>query len=578
MTKTKSKQQLKIEELRTRLKELQDTLDAIRSGGIDAIVTSGPGGDRVYTLEGADHTYRMMVESMNEGAVIIHSDGTILYSNNQFAQLIDSVSDEVTGQRFQDFVHASDRQAVYDIITLNETKAEIRLLGRSGHETIVQITAGPIEIGNIKAMTLVITDLTGMKRIEEELRLSGAIMANIAEAIILVSVDENKILHANPRFDRMFGYESGELIGRHVSIVNAPGTKSPDEVAEGISSELKQTGTWTGVLELRKKDASTFWCKAHITGFHHPVHGHVWLNVLTDVDDLKKLEEELSEERRFLSQLIEQSGAVIQVKDGQNRFRLVNRKWEEVTGCRREDTLGKTVREVFPGITSSQFHRNDLKVIQQGTTLEAEEFLETASGRRYFNSVKFPLVGEDGRVRGVCGMATEITERKIMEEELKIHREELAHLVEEKTKELGNKAKILEDLNTAMKVMLQRREQDKTDLEERFVTNIRNMILPYVQKMKTGGLDEGKRSYLMIIESHLDEIVSPLLKNLNQFNLTPTETRVASHIKSGKTTKQIAELMGIAAGSVDTHRKRIRKKLNLRRTVNLQAYILSLAK
>ena len=89
MAKAKTKQQLteKIEELQTRLQEMEETLEAIRSGAVDAIVASGPAGDRVYTLEGADHAYHMMVESMNEGAVTMMTDGTILYCNRQFGQM-----------------------------------------------------------------------------------------------------------------------------------------------------------------------------------------------------------------------------------------------------------------------------------------------------------------------------------------------------------------------------------------------------------------------------------------------------------------------------------------------------------
>ena len=100
MAKAKTKQQLTIEneELQARLRELEDTLEAIRSGAVDAIVTSGPAGDRVYTLEGADHAYHTMVESMNEGAVTIMTDGTILYGNRQFGQMTGASPSEIVGR------------------------------------------------------------------------------------------------------------------------------------------------------------------------------------------------------------------------------------------------------------------------------------------------------------------------------------------------------------------------------------------------------------------------------------------------------------------------------------------------
>ena len=107
--KAKQKQAVENDELRARLQELEDTLEAIRSGAVDAIVTSGPAGDRVYTLEGADHAYHVMVESMNEGAVTVLTDGTILYGNRQFGQMTGASPSGIVGRPFHDFVQASDQ-------------------------------------------------------------------------------------------------------------------------------------------------------------------------------------------------------------------------------------------------------------------------------------------------------------------------------------------------------------------------------------------------------------------------------------------------------------------------------------
>ncbi|MCK7504685.1 MAG: PAS domain-containing protein [Desulfobacterales bacterium] len=76
---------------------------------MDAIVTSGPAGERVYTLEGADHAYHMIVESMNEGAVTLLPDGTILYGNRHFGQMTGASPSEIVGRPFHDFVQASHR-------------------------------------------------------------------------------------------------------------------------------------------------------------------------------------------------------------------------------------------------------------------------------------------------------------------------------------------------------------------------------------------------------------------------------------------------------------------------------------
>lgn len=172
MTKAKTKRQLTIEseETQARLRELEDTLEAIRSGAVDAIVTSGPAGDRVYTLEGADHAYHTMVESMNEGAVTLLPDGTILYANRQFGQMTGTPPSDIVGRPFHDFVQASHRPIWNGFIhqaRSGDLKAEIVLCHDSAAEIAVQISATPIDLGGTQALALVVTDLSDRRRYEE---------------------------------------------------------------------------------------------------------------------------------------------------------------------------------------------------------------------------------------------------------------------------------------------------------------------------------------------------------------------------------------------------------------------------
>jgi PAS domain S-box-containing protein len=200
MAKGKTKQQT-IDELQTRLQEMEDTLEAIRSGAVDAIVTSGPAGDRVYTLEGADHAYHTMVESMNEGALTLLTDGTILYCNRQFGQIAKASPSEVVGRRFHDFVSVSDQPTLDTIIDKEGhdcPKAEIRIRNGPGGDVPVQIAASPIELGGAKALTLVVTDLSAQKRYEEIVaaeKLSKRILEQAQEAIA-VCID-GSIVRAN---------------------------------------------------------------------------------------------------------------------------------------------------------------------------------------------------------------------------------------------------------------------------------------------------------------------------------------------------------------------------------------------
>jgi DNA-binding CsgD family transcriptional regulator len=163
---------------------------------------------------------------------------------------------------------------------------------------------------------------------------------------------------------------------------------------------------------------------------------------------------------------------------------------------------------------------------------------------------------------------------KQAEEKLKGHQKNLEAIVKKRTAELEIKNITFEELNTTLKVLLKQREDDKRDLEERFVMNVRNLVLPFVEQMKKGRLVAGQQLCLEIIETYLLNIASPFLKNIRQFNLTPQELKVAAFVRNGITTKEIAETLGLATGSIDIHRNNIRKKLGLNsRKANLQSHL-----
>jgi PAS domain S-box-containing protein len=183
----------------------------------------------------------------------------------------------------------------------------------------------------------------------------------------------------------------------------------------------------------------------------------------------------------------------------------------------------------------------------------------------------------DGKPLRLSGTIQDITDRKLVEEELARHRDRLEQLVEERTKELENKTITLEEVNIALKVLLRNREEDKKDMESRFVMNVKTLINPYLEKMKSSPLDVRQLAYLNIIEAHANNITTPMIKQMHQFNFTPMEVEVALLIKGGKSTKEISKIIGIAYSSVNSHRINIRKKLGIsKKGGNLQSQLQSL--
>ncbi|MGZ3580944.1 MAG: PAS domain S-box protein, partial [Syntrophales bacterium] len=198
-----------------------------------------------------------------------------------------------------------------------------------------------------------------------------------------------------------------------------------------------------------------------------------------------------------------------------------------------------------------------------------QEFLTyTKDGEAVWVEVNARGMEENGRLVSIHGIARNITERKKMEEALK-----------KRERELEENSRNLEDANTAMKVLLKRREEDKAELEEKVTYNMRELILPYIENLKMTQLDSHQLNQLNILARNLNEIVSPFLRTLSTKypNLTPTEIKVINFIKEGRTTKEMAKLLNASARTVEVHRNHIRTKLSLKkRKANLRSYLLSL--
>ena len=304
------------------------------------------------------------------------------------------------------------------------------------------------------------------------------------------------------------------------------------------------------------------------------------VGVMVDITERKQVEQELANRLIFQQTLIDTIPHPIFFKTEVGRFVGCNRAYEREFGTTRDYMIGKTVLdlEYLPIDERQRFQDEDMMVIREADRKSYEMPIVYADGQIHMTLYSvdgFTLA--DGKPGGLIGMLVDISERKRAEDELAKYREGLEQLVLERTHDLENKTKALEELNIALKVLLQHREEDKKDLENRFVMNIKNLILPFAEKMKTTHLDERQLAYLSIIETHLNYIASPMIKKMHQFNFTHTEIEVASLIKEGKATKIIAGMMGIATSSIDTHRNNIRKKLGIsKKDVNLRSHLQSL--
>lgn len=179
-----------------------------------------------------------------------------------------------------------------------------------------------------------------------------------------------------------------------------------------------------------------------------------------------------------------------------------------------------------------------------------------------------PIVRNNKRI-GLRGIVVDISKRKEAERALQRREEEL---------KIRNRE--LEELNTALEVLLRKREEDKKELEEKVLANMKNLVVPHIEKLRESPLSAQQMHYLETLEASLNEIISPFAHSLTTkyLNLSFVETQVAAYVKAGKRTKEIAELMNLSTKTIDTHRKNIRKKLGIKNGKNnLRAFLLSIA-
>ena len=298
---------------------------------------------------------------------------------------------------------------------------------------------------------------------------------------------------------------------------------------------------------------------------------------------------------------------VIFIIDKAGHFVFVNKASEKRTGIPTQTFIGRHFLELIDP-KYREFAQSRFQKAMYGEDVPPVEMQrKTAEGEKITQEVDWTTLYEDGAAVALIGVARDVTDRKRTEEELKRAREELEMRVQERTEELLKanellkekikerkvaeqslrqsekalkvKAKNLKETNAALKVLLKRREEDKTELEEKVVSNVTELVEPYLKKIQRTRLNKKQKAYLSILESNLKELVLPFTRSLHAkfMNLTHSEIQIANLVKHGMATKEISEMLNLSTKTVEFHRNNIRKKIGIKNTkTNLRSYLLSL--
>jgi PAS domain S-box-containing protein len=405
-----------------------------------------------------------------------------------------------------------------------------------------------------------------LKRVEEALRGSEQKYRDLYEnapiSYFSIRSDDGSILRVNSEAVRLLGYNKETMTRMNVLDLYS-------DTPHGISKAKELLNRFQAGESIRGEELQM----KHMDG------KSIWINL--NVEPLAHFDGEVFESRSMVIDISEHKMTVEALRKSENRYRLLvetmndglavlnkkalliyhNDKFCEMLGYQRDEIIGRPVVDILPKRSQTIFERHFARRKKGECTRYELVFLRN-DGQEIPTIVSGTSIFDDERhFKGAFAVVTDISDRKKMEEELAI------------------RATNLEELNTTLTVLLKRREQDRTKLEEKVLINIKELVMTYLEKLKRGCLSDRQRTYLNILESNLKDIVSPFARNLsiNHWGLTHKEIEVANLIKYGMTTKEIAALLNLSIRTIESHRKNIRNKLGItKKNSNLRTYLLSL--
>jgi PAS domain S-box-containing protein len=270
---------------------------------------------------------------------------------------------------------------------------------------------------------------TERKQMEETLRLQANIVANMAGGVYIIGADDLIIRYTNPKFEKMFGYEPGELVGKHVSVVNAPVDKSPEEIAAEINRQLNRAGEWHGEVKNIRKDGTPFWCYANVSVFDHRDYGRVHVAIHTDITERMRAEEALKESEERYRELADFLPQTVFEFDTSGNFTFANRYGFQSFGYTPEDMeKGLNVLQLFIPEDRERIKKN-IRMALGGRKPKNNEYTALRKDGSTYPVIIYsaPAIRE-GKPVGLRGVVFDITEHKRIENELHKSHEELRSL------------------------------------------------------------------------------------------------------------------------------------------------------
>ncbi|MBD2186746.1 PAS domain S-box protein [Pseudanabaena mucicola] len=431
-----------------RLAETEETLQAIRSGEVDAVVVSTSQGAQVFTLQGADYVYQCLVEQMGEGAATVSKEGLILYCNKQLAGLLNRPLQNLIGSQLENFISPQDRKAFGLMLQQSQQEAtltiELSLIGAvetididrrkialdvdvdrrkiaKNKEIPVKVSLKQFNLDQLVINSIVVTDITESKVREAE-KLNQILKRAIA-TVTSYRFYPNRtwvFYYWSDGCEVLLGYTAKELMAdQHLwaSLVD------PEDLETLIDQTLTacQQNKSSNNLEYRfyDKNGGQHWLAASQSIKWDKTNEYWDINtVLTDITQRKQAEMAVQEEKEKLSLFIKYAPVSVAMFDRQMFYIEVSQKWLDLYQLgSREDVMGRSHYEVLPNLSEAwkQIHQECLA----GATRKCEQdsFIFPDGSEQILKWEVLPWIQMTGEVGGILMFVEDITETKRLEEQ-----------------------------------------------------------------------------------------------------------------------------------------------------------------
>ncbi|MFH1934390.1 MAG: PAS domain S-box protein [Pseudomonadota bacterium] len=422
------------------------------------------------------------------------------------------------------------------------------------------------DVDILKTTAQIISNAFESKHAEETLRASEGkyrALFETAQDAIFLSDERGRFLDVNHAACESLGYLKEELLELHNKDIDADpsGYEAFMKVRDGLVEHMRFD------VDQRRKDGTLL--PVEITGCFFTSGGQrISLAIARDITERKRSEDAMRESEKKYRDLVENISDVIYTIDTDGVMTYISPAIESIFGYSPSEIIGKPLIEFVYKEDLTRMRKRFEETLSGHIKPSEYRFLSKSGEIHWILASSKPVFIEN-HVIGIQGVLTDITERKQAEVTL-----------QEKEQKLERQTQRLEEVNTALKVLLEHREEEKKKSEENILSNVQKLIFPYIEKLENSRLDDKNKTYVDIIRSNLKELISPFANTLSSkyVILTPTEIQVADLIKHGRTSKEIASLLNVSPKAISFHRGNIRTKLGLvNKKINLRSHLQSLA-